>query len=142
MQPYHFGHRINILGRMLSKKLQKRISNTGITSSQWPIIARFLYCNELTQREICEQLSIEAPAISKTLYNMEAAGWVKRVVDANGDKREKKVALTDKAREYLPIWLKSISDLETQALNGIADEEFAVFNRVLEQMLGNLEKGH
>ena len=141
MKLYHFGHGVNILGRVISKRLQEKIAHTGITSSQWPVIARLLRDNELTQTEICEQLSIEAPAISKTLYNMEAAGWVIRVVDAN-DKREKKVALTDKAREYLPVWLQLIHDLEMQALNGIAEEDAAVFSRVLGQMLENLKKDH
>ncbi len=138
MKPYHFGHRINILGRMLAKKLHGKISSTGITNSQWTVIARFLHHKELTQTEICEQLSIEAPAISKTICNMEASGWVIRVID-DKDKREKRVALTDKARAYLPTWLQSINDTEAQALKGITKEDFAIFNRVLEQMLKNLK---
>ncbi|BBB91445.1 MAG TPA: MarR family transcriptional regulator [Methylomusa anaerophila] len=136
MKPYHLGHRINILGRVLSKRLHEGISATGITSSQWPVIARLLYCNGLTQTEICEQLSIEAPAISKTICNLEAAGWVIRSTD-DKDKREKKVTLTDKARSHLPIWLQTVIDLETQELKGISNEDLVIFNRVLEQILQN-----
>lgn len=136
MKPYHLGHRINILGRILSKRLHEEICRTGITSSQWPVIARLIYCNELTQTDICDQLSIEAPAISKTICNMEADGWVTRSID-NKDKREKKVTLTDKARACLPIWLQTVIDLETQELKGISNEDFMIFNRVLEQIIQN-----
>lgn len=134
MRPYHIGHRINILGRMLSKRLQEKITRAGISSSQWPVIARLLYCEELTQTEICSQLSIEAPAISKTIGNLEAAGWVRRYVD-NADKREKKVTLTAKAKATMPTWLELIKEMEEEWLEGISDEDFEVFNSVLEQLL-------
>lgn len=139
MKPYHFGHRINILGRVFVKRLNEKISNTGVTVSQWSVIARLLYHEELTQTEICEQLSIEAPAISKTLWNMEAAGLVIRDV-AKHDKREKRVTLTDKAKENLPILLQSIKELEIEAMNDIPSEDIAVFNRVLKQMFENLRQ--
>jgi MarR family transcriptional regulator, transcriptional regulator for hemolysin len=141
MKPYHFGHRINILGRVLVKRFQEKISKTGITSCQWSVIARLLHYGELTQTEICEQLSIEAPAISKTICNMETSGWVMRVVDEN-DKRGKKVVLTEKAKEHLPTWLRLIDDLEIQALKGIACEDVVTFNNVLERMLENLTENY
>lgn len=139
MKPFHFGHRINILGRLFVKRLNEKIANTGVTVSQWSVIARLLYHEKLTQTEICEQLSIEAPAISKTLWNMETAGLVIRDIAAH-DKREKEVTLTDKAKENLPVWLESINDLEIEAMSGIASEDIEAFNRVLNQMFENLRK--
>jgi MarR family transcriptional regulator for hemolysin len=141
MKPYHFGHYVNVLGRIIVKRMNEKMSNTGLTCSQWSVIARLLREDELTQTEICEQLSIEAPAISKTICNMVSAGWLTRLVNES-DKREKKVALTEKAKEYLPTWLRSINDLETTALNGIESEEAEIFNRVLKRMIVNLRKEH
>ena len=95
METYRF-HRINILGRLHAKRLLKRIFSTGLTSSQWPIIAHLLFYGESTQAEIAEQLAIEPPTISKALHNMELLGLISRSVDLS-DKRKIKVLLTDKA---------------------------------------------
>ena len=109
MKYYGFGHRINILARMFTKRLNEKFLHTGITSSQYPVIVRLYNQGKLTQNEICEQLFIEAPTISKTLDNMEKAGWVVRAVDEH-DKREKRIQLTDKAREQFPNWAMLIID--------------------------------
>lgn len=132
------GQRINILGRLFAKKLNDQILNTGLTGSQWSVITRLLQHGELTQATLCEQLSIEPPTISKTLYSMEKAGWINRIVDEN-DKREKKSILTDKAKAHLPNWLAVASDLNTQAIKGISTEDIAVFDRVLNQISENLK---
>ena len=131
------GQRINMLGRLFAKQLNDQILNTGLTGSQWSVVTRLLLHGELTQATLCEQLSIEASTISKTLYSMERSGWINRIVDEN-DKREKKSILTDKAKAHIPIWLELVNDLNTQAINGIPSEDIAVFDHVLNQILENL----
>ena len=139
MHYYGFGHRVNILARMFSKRLNEKFMNTGITSSQYPVIIRLYYHGRLTQNEICEQLFIEASTISKTLDNMEKMGWVIRTADEH-DKREKRIELTDKAKEQFPNWLKLIEDLQADILCGITSEDIEVFDRVIEQLQENLKK--
>ena len=131
------GQRINILGRLFAKKLNDQILNTGLTGSQWSVVTCLLLHGELTQAALCEQLSIEASSISKTLYSMEKLGWINRIVDQN-DKREKKSVLTDKAKAHIPIWLEMVNDLNKQAIHGISSEDIAVFDHVLNQILENL----
>lgn len=132
------GQRINIIGRLFAKQLNDQILNTGLTGSQWSVITCLLVHGELTQSALCEQLSIEAPTISKTLYSMEKMGWIKRIADEN-DKREKKSILTDKAKSHLPIWLEIANDLNKQAISGISIEDVAVFDHVLNQIFKNLK---
>lgn len=134
-----FGHRINILGRLLSKRLNEMIAHTGLTNSQWPIIVRLLLHMELTQAELCEQLSIEASTVSKTLQRMEQMGWILR--QDGVDKREKKVRLTEKASRFLPVWFEETYALENMVLKGIPTEDITVFDRVLDQMIENIRKG-
>ncbi len=138
MRNYHLGHRMNILSRIHSQKLLEKLISTGLTSSQWPVIAHLLFYGESTQAEISKQLAIEPPTVSKTLYNMESMGWITRIIDLN-DKREKKVTLTDKARKAAPLWIKSIDDLQKQVLTGIPNEDIAVFDRVLDKLIENLK---
>lgn len=133
-----FGHRVNILGRLVSKKLNKMISYTGLTGSQWPVIVRLLLSEELTQSEICEQLSIEASTASQTLYRMEQMGWVSRIDGT--DKREKKVILTKKAKDHLSLWFQDTNSLEKKLMDEIPLEDIAVFDRVLDKMIDNMRK--
>ncbi|MEW9669855.1 MarR family winged helix-turn-helix transcriptional regulator [Ammoniphilus sp. 3BR4] len=133
-----FGHRVNILGRLVSKKLNKMISYTGLTGSQWPVIVRLLLSEELTQSEICEQLSIEASTASQTLYRMEQMGWVTRIDGT--DKREKKVILTKKAKDHLSLWFQDTNSLEKKLMDEIPLEDIAVFDRVLDKMIDNMRK--
>jgi len=133
------GQRITILGRLFAKELNDQILNTGLTGSQWSVVTCLLLHGESTQSALCEQLSIEASTISKTLYSMEKAGWINRVVDES-DKREKKSVLTDKAKVHIPIWLETVNDLNRQALNGISSEDIAVFDHVLNHLIENLMK--
>lgn len=101
-QSHSFGQRINIVDRLYTKRLNERIQNTGLTASRWAAVNCLMFQGELTQAEICEQLSIEASSISKTLESMERTGWIKRSV-ASSDKREKLITLTDKAKKTSPF---------------------------------------
>jgi MarR family transcriptional regulator for hemolysin len=133
-----FGHRINIVGRLYAKRLNERIQKTGITGSQWSVINRLLLHGTLTQAEICEQLSIEAPTISKTLDAMEKSGWIRRTIGED-DRREKKVTLSAQAMEQLPVWMQIVQELQNQALGNLSDAEIDMFGRVLEQVFANLQ---
>lgn len=133
------GQRITILGRLFAKQLNEQIVTTGITGSQWSVITCLMLHDTITQSAICDQLSIEAPTISKTLAAMEQQGWITRVADDN-DKREKKVALTQKAAEHLSIWTNIADRINQNALADIASEDIAVLDRVLNQVFHNFKK--
>jgi len=135
-----FGQRITILGRLFAKRLNEEILTTGLTGSQWSVITCLMLHDAVTQAAICDHLSIEAPTISKTLASMENQGWITRVVDEN-DKREKKVGLTNKAKDHLSIWTHVASNINQEALAGIASEDIAAVDRVLNQVLTNLKNG-
>jgi len=136
---FRFGHRINILARLFARKLNDQLLGTGITSSQFPVLVRLKQHERLTQNELCEQLFIEPSTISKTLDNLEKMGLVMRIVDSN-DKREKRVELTDKAKQNYPVLLDLILDLQNRVLEGIPQKDLEVFDRVLERIEENLKK--
>jgi len=136
---FRFGHRINILARLFARKLNDQLAGTGITSSQYPVLVRLEQHKSLTQNELCEQLFIEPSTISKTLDNLEKMGLVMRISGPN-DKREKRVELTDKAKQNYPVLLDLILELQNQILAGIPQEDLEVFNRVLEKIEDNLKK--
>jgi MarR family transcriptional regulator for hemolysin len=134
--PMHFGRNVNILGRLLTKRLQEKIGGSGITSSQWPMISRLYEEGVLTQTEIGEQLSIEAPTVSKTIGNLEAAGWVLREA-SSGDMREKNVRLSEKAEASIGRWQRAVCEMEAETLEGISAQDLRAFRRVIDRMIAN-----
>jgi MarR family transcriptional regulator, transcriptional regulator for hemolysin len=140
-QNWLFAKRINILARLFSKRLNEKIVSLGLTSSQWGLVNHLRLHGELTQAEICEQLSLEASTVSRALCAMEAAAWIHRIVDGN-DRREKKVGLTAKATETIPACLKVARSLQERSIEGILPEDLIVFDRVLEKISANLRQDH
>ncbi|MDR3563709.1 MAG: MarR family transcriptional regulator [Negativicutes bacterium] len=132
------GHRVGILSRLFLKRINEKMMMTGITGSQWSVIHRLRLYGTLTQTELCQQLSIEGSTVSKMIDSMEKSGWIRRTVDEK-DKREKRVALTDKAEKQFPIWLEMVTELQQRGFTDISEEDIAGFDKVLDQLIKNLE---
>ncbi|WNC14645.1 MarR family transcriptional regulator [Brevibacillus brevis] len=132
----YYGHRISQTARVFSKKLNGLLSPLGLYSSQWGILMCLYYRDTLTQVQISNYLNVEAPTITRTLTRLEEMGWIVR---AEGeDKRERYVSLSPLAIEKFPEWAKAATFLESAALQDIAEEDLATFNRVLKKMNENL----
>ena len=131
------GPRLGTLSRLFLKRINEKVLTTGLTGSQLSVI-RLLTNGSLTQREICQNLSIEASTGSTMIHAMENLGWANRNVDER-DKREKKVELTEMSKQYLPIWFQMSNTLHHHALDTIPIEDVEIFERVLDQIILNLK---
>ncbi|MEJ8545570.1 MarR family winged helix-turn-helix transcriptional regulator [Brevibacillus borstelensis] len=134
---YLYGHKINQAARKFTKKLNEKLSAQGLYSSQWGIIWCLHQRGPLTQVDVSNYLNVEAPTITRSLTRLEELGWVIR--EEGEDKRARKVSLTPRAKERLGAWQKTSDELEIIALQNISEEELAVFDRVLQQMMKNLD---
>jgi len=131
------GQRLGTISRLFLKRINEKVLTTGLTGSQLSVI-RLLINGSLTQREICQDLSIEASTGSTMIHSMENLGWVSRSVDER-DKREKKVQLTERSKQYLPVWLEMSKNLHHHALDGISIQDVEIFERVLDKITLNLK---
>ncbi|WP_019119081.1 MarR family winged helix-turn-helix transcriptional regulator [Brevibacillus massiliensis] len=132
-----YGHKINQAARKFAKKTNEQLSCLGLYSSQWAIIFCLHNRGPLTQIEIGCYLNVEAPTITRTVARLEELGYVVR--EAGEDKRERKVFLTPKAAEMIPLWQKEVDRLEAVVVQDIEEHDLAVFQRVLQQMMKNLD---
>ena len=131
-----YGHKVNILARSFTKKLNEKIFPLGLYSSQWGIILYLYEKKQCTQIELSQYLSVEAPTITRTLAKMEETGWVTR--EYGNDKREKRIKLTQKAYEIYIEWNQVDNNIEIDAIKGISKDELDIFNNVLQKMIKNL----
>ena len=90
--------------RMISKGLNAILEPYGLYSSEWAIITTLKESGPLTQGSLSNYLSIEPPAVSRSLVKLEKKGFIKRI--SGTDKREKRVSLSEEALAQYPQWLE------------------------------------
>jgi len=90
--------------RMISKGLNAILEPYGLYSSEWAIITTLKKSGPLTQGSLSNYLSIEPPAVSRSLVKLEKKGFITRI--SGSDKREKRVSLSEEALTQYPQWLE------------------------------------
>ena len=134
-----FGHQVHLM-------VQQEAKRCGIEFMGGPQgqVIRFLdYREESEQavliKDIEQELNITKSVASNLVKRMVQNGLVELEVNPN-DKRAKYVRLTDKSRSQMkPI--KSFFDrMNRSLLDGISEENLAIFEEVMGQLQANVEK--
>jgi|GEM_PF-212435 len=133
-----YAHKVNQLARLFMKRLNEKITLSGLYSSQWAFILRLHEQGPSTQKELSEYLSIEPSTVTRTLVRMEEAGWI--IKEEGMDRRERKVRLSPTAYEQFLAWQQLSDSLEMTALANIPEADLKVFTNVLQQMMSNLRE--
>jgi len=107
--------------RIISKGLNAKLEFHGIYSSEWSIITTLNEKGSMTQGTLASYLNIEPPAVSKSLVKLEQKGLVMRI--PGDDKREKKVALTEKAVEQYLTWREIVGHHRNAILTNLSEEK-------------------
>ena len=134
-----FGHQVHLM-------VQQEAKRCGIEFMGGPQgqVIRFLdYREESGQavliKDIEQELNITKSVASNLVKRMVQNGLVELEVSPN-DKRAKYVHLTEKARSQMKQ-IKSFFDrIDRSLLEGVSEEELAIFEEVLDKLQANLKK--
>src|SRR6185295_337652 len=88
----------------LSRAMNDELAALGITYRQWEVLAWISCTGELSQSELADKMSIEAPTLVGVLDRMERDGWIQRIPDEQ-DRRKKLIRPTE---QVTPIWTKMV----------------------------------
>src|SRR6266851_9268264 len=91
----------------------------------------------LSQKEIADQMGIQAATATRMVIRMERAGLVERKTDPE-DQRVSQVYLTDLGRALQSVVEEGWMAIEQQILEGFSLEERLLLRRYLEQIYKNL----
>lgn len=104
-------------------------------------IIRYLYIHadgDVFQKDLEAFLSLRSSSVTSLLQLMEKHGLIRREAVA-GDRRLKRIVMTDRARRMHPAILRDLERVEQKLIHGLSEEEIATLERLLARVRANLE---
>ncbi len=134
-------HRLNVT---MKRVLDARVKSAGVDEVTlmhgW--IIKYLYENrdrDVYQKDIERHCCVGRSTVTSIIQLMEKKGLIRRETVEN-DARLKKVVLTDKGLRNNEAIEEAIAGVNRDMVEGIAAQELAVFERVMQKMLENIQE--
>ncbi|MFN3349979.1 MAG: MarR family winged helix-turn-helix transcriptional regulator [Pseudorhodoplanes sp.] len=131
---YLFRYGYRAFARAISNELQP----FDISSGQWSVL-RVLWDREgLSQVELADRMRIEKASLTGVLDAMEKRGLISRTRNSD-DRRKVNIHLTPRARSLKEKLLPFRAKINKKATRGMTSEEIETLQRLLIQVISNLE---
>lgn len=135
----NFGFILGDVARLMRTTFDRRVKALGLTRSQWWVLNHLFRNDGVTQSELADLLEVRKATLGRLLDRMEQKGWVRRENHA-GDRRAKRVFLTDEVEPAIKAMRAAAADLRREALAGLSTEEQARFVDALLAIKANLAR--
>lgn len=137
---HRLGAHVALLARTWRAELDRRLSHLGLSQARWLVLLHLArHAEAPTQSELAQMVGVECPTLARLLDGLEAQQLVRRVT-VTEDRRAKRIELMPQTAGLIADIEAISSQLRAEVLVGIDQGELEVFQRVLGQMLGNLER--
>ncbi|MEH7381516.1 MarR family winged helix-turn-helix transcriptional regulator [Bacillus sp. JJ1533] len=113
-------HAVHQLSRQLTKHVNETLEPFGLFSAQWSVLFVLKTKGTLTQSELCDYLTIEAPPMTRNIQKLVKLGYVKQVQGT--DKRTKQIELTEKALAEYPNWEQAMVEMNERLVKNFPKE--------------------
>lgn len=125
------------LNRAYASKCFHQMSVLGIHQGQIPFIMLLSQHEDMSQKEIAEELQVKPPTVNVMVQRMEKSGIIGRKHDQE-DQRVTRVFLTEKGQEMKKLVARQVEKNETYVQKGFSDTEKCLFRRFMEQIIENI----
>jgi MarR family transcriptional regulator, organic hydroperoxide resistance regulator len=130
-------HLIARLAYQLNIDLVEKLRREGINVTRWRILAVLAMGDGITINEIIDRAMMQQSALSRALMNMEAEGYVRRVLRRE-DARYVEVFLTDKGRTLFNSLNIVVRSRQKRLLKGFSAQETASAFVLLRRLSRNI----
>lgn len=107
-----------------------------VTPEQWVILESLFFKNGQSQNDLAEFSFKDAPTISRILDLLVKKGYTIRE-EVKGDKRARKITLTEKGHQLVTQMQPLVEDLRAQGWNNLTDEDHQSLVRIVDQVFKN-----
>jgi MarR family transcriptional regulator for hemolysin len=123
--------------RSLDRALDQALTAAGGSLAAWLVLQALGTGEHATQAEVARAVGVRQPTLTHHLDSLERSGFVTRRRDA-GDRRAQQVRLTDGGRRLFVRLRRVAAAFDGQLRAGLADDEVAVLERLLRQLVDNI----
>ncbi|MBE5889981.1 MAG: MarR family transcriptional regulator [Lachnospiraceae bacterium] len=140
----HFGH----IFRLIHNGIDRYFTNHNLDSFGVKLtmaqcaVMHYLYDHKETdvfQKDIENAFQISGATASNTLKGMEKQGVITRTPMPE-DGRKKKIALTERGRQFHERAISNMEELERTLIKGMTEEEVTTYRRLLLKSVENLDE--
>ena len=132
--------RLNLIARRYRTRLNETLRRIGQTQARWDALFWISVSDEgATQSELAERIGVEGPTLVRMLNRLEQEGLVERR-GAKGDRRAKTIRLKPAAERALTQIGDLSAPFRDEILQDATDGELEAFLKVLEKIMGRLER--
>jgi MarR family transcriptional regulator, transcriptional regulator for hemolysin len=132
-----FGYLVHDVARLFARRFNQRaLLFLGLNRSQCRILGYLARYEGINQAGLADLLEIKPMTLVRHIDRMEADGWIERRPDP-GDRRARRLVLTEKARPILARILDLSSAIRQEAFANLSPEE----GRLLIDLLRRVHAG-
>jgi MarR family transcriptional regulator, transcriptional regulator for hemolysin len=132
------GYLVNRVARLATRYAEMNLRGTGLGVAGFPVFEMLRGGASLMQKDLVCLTKSDQSGMARLLNRMEGDGMIVRAPDP-GDKRSRLISLTQKAESLLPQVDETVSAFNELAVRGMSDLEVQTLQRLLKQMIQNLE---
>lgn len=139
---FRFGYLVHDVSRTRRTLMDHYMRPLGITRSQWSVMSALSRAEqgEMTQVDLARLLDVGKVTVGGLVDRLEATGHVERRPDPSGDRRVKRVFITEQGYQILNQMIDVSEHLNALILDGITEEDVATAEAVLMRVKENVRK--
>ena len=135
-----FGFLVHDVARLFGRRFNQRaLLFLGLTRAQCKVLGYLARNEGINQAGLADLLEIKPMTLVRQIDRMEGDGWIERRPDP-GDRRARRLVLTEKARPILARILDLSTEVRNEAFAGLSEVEGRHLISLLGRVHGNLSE--
>lgn len=127
-------YRLAVAAARVSRAFERRyMAETGLSVSEWRVLAHLLNEGEVSVREIEARVDMEKSKVSRAASRLEADGMITKVVNPE-DRRLVSLSLTDKGRALMDRLIPMANTFQAE-LKALLGPDAAQFDTALSNIM-------
>jgi DNA-binding MarR family transcriptional regulator len=129
--------KINESGNKFILEKLKENNVKGLMPSHGDILICLYNNDRITMKDIAEKINRTRPTVTVLVDKLEKFGYVKREV-SNKDNRYTYISLTQKGKDFKPLFIKISNELNTKLCQNLSEEDTEIFESLLKKINTNM----
>ena len=133
-----FGFLVHDVARLFGRRFNQRaLLFLGLTRAQCKVLGYLARNEGINQAGLADLLEIKPMTLVRQIDRMEGDGWIERRPQP-GDRRARRLVLTDKARPILARILDLSNEVRAESFAGLSKDDGKQLIELLRRVHGNL----